>query len=222
MIILSDFDDTAAAQNVGQMLLDRFQPDTSLPGVVHWREIQQRRVDGEISLAEYQEIAFRQLTTPVCEQAAYVRSEAQLRPGFAKLAAYCAARGVKLAVVSHGLDYYVSATLDAAGTAVPSHAVRTGEAGGNQTFTYDFVDEGCEWRPGNCKCRVLEMCREEGDHVVYAGDSTSDGCPAMRVDFVFARDSLVGFCQEKGLPYAELPDFYPVLDYVKARVGDGA
>ena len=44
----------------------------------------------------------------------------------------------------------------------------------------------------------------------------------MRADFVFARDSLIGFCEERGLPYAELPDFYPVLDYVKARVRDGA
>ena len=96
MIILCDFDDTAAVQNVGQMLLERFQPDVSLPGVVHWREVSKRRADGEISLAEYQEIAFRQMIATVEEQTDYVRSNAQLRPGFAELAAYCAKNGIRL------------------------------------------------------------------------------------------------------------------------------
>ena len=51
----------------------------------------------------------RQMTATVDEQTAYVRSNAQLRPGFAELAAYCAEHGIRLAVASHGLDYYVQA-----------------------------------------------------------------------------------------------------------------
>ncbi|MCY4582978.1 MAG: haloacid dehalogenase-like hydrolase [Chloroflexi bacterium] len=217
MIILCDFDDTAAVQNVGQMLLERFQPDVSQPGVVHWRDVSKRRADGEISLAEYQEISFRQMTATVEEQRAYVRSNAQLRPGFTELAAYCAANGIRLAVTSHGLDYYVRALLDANGVNVESHAVRThGPAA--KTYEYTFADESCAWWPGNCKCKALESCRSDGEHVVYAGDGVSDACPAARADAVFAREPLAGICRERGIAYRELSDFFPVLEYVQAHM----
>ena len=217
MIILCDFDDTAAVQNVGQMLLERFQPDVSQHGVVHWRDVSKRRADGEISLAEYQEIAFRQMTATVDEQTAYVRSNAQLRPGFAELAAYCAEHGIRLAVASHGLDYYVQALLDAHGVDVESHTVRT-HGPDAKTYEYTFADESCAWWPGNCKCMALERSRSNGEHVVYAGDGVSDACPAARADMVFAREPLAGICRERGIAYRELPDFFPVLEYARACV----
>lgn len=221
MIILTDFDDTAAVQNVGTMLLDRFQPDVSAPGVVPWRTILQRYADGEISLAEYQEIAFRQMTASVSEQTAHVRANARLRPGFAELAEWCAGAGVAFAVVSHGLDYYVEALLNAEGVSVPVHCVRTSGADG-KTYEYAFSDPNCAWRPGNCKCMALEMRRRRvGEHAVYAGDGRSDACPAMRADFVFAREPLAGICRERGVPHAPLDDFHAVLAYAKARVEAG-
>ena len=226
MIILCDFDDTAAAQNVGQLLLERFQPDAALSGAVPWQVVRRRYVDKEISLAEYQEIAFRQLTASVDEQRRYVREAAGLRPGFVELARHCAGRGVGVAIISHGLDYYVEAMLDEKGVDIPYHAVTTSEVDGAPAFSYEFADEGCQWRPGNCKCRVLEEYRKSdlasspeggtGAHVVYAGDSASDACPALRADFVFARGWLTGFCRENDLPHAELSDFYAVIEYVEA------
>ena len=217
MIILCDFDDTAAAQNVGQMLLARFQPD----GAVPWEDVRARYTAREISLAEYQEISFRQLTATVDEQRSFVSEEGRLRDGFAELAAHCARRGVVIGIVSHGLDYYVESILRANGVDVPVHAVATSHDGGGPSFRYDFSDEGCSWWPGNCKCRLLEEYRARyggGRPVVYAGDSTSDTCPARRADFVFARDYLARYCAEEGLPWAELPDFYAVIDYIDAAM----
>ncbi len=221
MIILCDFDDTAAVQNVGQMLLERFQPDVSQPGVVHWREVSQRRADGEISLAEYQEITFRQMSATVEEQTEYVRSNAQLRPGFTELAAYCAEHGIRLAVTSHGLDYYVRALLDEHGVDVESHTVLT-HGPDAKTYEYTFADESCAWWPGNCKCKALEASRSNGGHVVYVGDGVSDACPAARADTVFAREPLAGICRERGIAYRDLPDFFPVLEYARARVTEHA
>ncbi|MDE2838119.1 MAG: haloacid dehalogenase-like hydrolase, partial [Chloroflexota bacterium] len=169
------------------------------------------------SLAEYQEIAFRQMTATVDEQTAFVRGNAELRPGFAELSAYCAEHGIRLAVASHGLDYYVEALLDEHGVDVESHAVRTHGADA-KTYEYTFADRSCAWWPGNCKCMALERSRRDGEHVVYAGDGVSDACPAARADTVFAREPLAGICRERGIPYRELPDFYLVLEYAKDRV----
>ena len=215
MIILCDFDDTAAAQNVGQLLLERFQPDGAAP----WQDVRRRYTDKEISLAEYQEISFRRLTAPVEEQRRFLRESAGLRAGFAELAEHCARRGVALGIVSHGLDYYVEAILTANNIDIPFHAVTTSHADGVPSFSYGFADERCQWWPGNCKCKALEQYRRRyGGHLVYAGDSASDACPARRADFVFARAWLADFCKEQSLRYAELPDFHAVIDYVDASL----
>ena len=49
--VLLDFDDTAAEQNVAEMLLTRFGDPT-------WQEVRGRFRAGEINLREYQEITF--------------------------------------------------------------------------------------------------------------------------------------------------------------------
>ena len=49
--VLTDFDDTAAAQNVAELLLHRF-------GHPSWTEVRERFRAGELSLKDYQEITF--------------------------------------------------------------------------------------------------------------------------------------------------------------------
>ncbi|MEX2599381.1 MAG: MtnX-like HAD-IB family phosphatase [Dehalococcoidia bacterium] len=212
-LILCDFDDTAADRNVATLLLDRFRPADAIHD---WRHIRRQFHDGHISLAEYQERSFAPVSTPLHDQAAHVRKAARLRPGFRELAAYCAQHSIVIAIVSHGLDFYVQALLEGAGlTNVSYFAVRTGLENGSMTFHYDFARRECDWWPGNCKCSVLRQYTDAGYYTIYAGDGSSDICPAQRADFVFARDTLLRFCQERGIPHQQLDDFHVVLDYLK-------
>lgn len=220
MIILCDFDDTTATQNVGQLLLEHFQPEEGVSGVLHWRDVRQRFLNKEISLAEYQEITFRQMTVTRRDLVTYVSEKVKLRAGFSELAKYCREAAVELAVVSHGLDFYVQAALEKAGLDLPVYAVETGYEPDVSNFRYPFADEACNWWPGNCKCRILETLRSGEEPVVYAGDSASDACPALKADYVFARDWLKQFCHENDVPHAELTDFYALANYVKMQLGD--
>ena len=207
-----------ADRNIATLLLDRFHPSPSSgPTGTSWRDLHRRFLDGEISLADYQATAFADMGTDRTEQVAYVQERAALRPGFADLARYCAGHGIELAIVSHGLDFYIDALLGAAGAdGVPFFAVETGERDGRPTFSYKYADPACDWYPGNCKCSVLESYRERHHKVIYAGDGMSDTCPARRADYVFARGGLLGFCRAHGIPHRELTDFHVVLDYLKA------
>ena len=54
LAVLTDFDDTAAYQNVAELLLDRF-------GDSSWMDIRARFRAGELTLKEYQEITFRDI-----------------------------------------------------------------------------------------------------------------------------------------------------------------
>ena len=218
MVILCDFDDTVADRNVATLLLERFHPAQSNGATrAHWRDLYQRAPDGKMGLAEYQEAAFADMGTERGEQAAYVRERVAFRPGFVELARHCAREGIELAIVSHGLDFYIGALLETLGAdRVPFFAVETGERDGRPTFAYRHADPACDWYPGNCKCAVLESYRDRHAQVIYAGDGMSDTCPALRADYVFARDPLLAFCRANGIPHRELTDFHVVLDYLKA------
>jgi 2-hydroxy-3-keto-5-methylthiopentenyl-1-phosphate phosphatase len=219
LAILCDFDDTAADCNVATLLLSAFAGEHS-PGMTPgWQVIRQRFWDSEISLAEYQEKAFARLSQSKREQVSYVQANAKLRRGFHSLAEYCELNGIELAIVSHGLDYYVRALLEKEGLGrIPVFAVDTGiSKTGEQTYSYKYTHAECQWTPGNCKCRLVEEYRERGHSIIYAGDGASDTCPAARADFVFARDSLLSFCQWQELPHRELTDFTVLLDYLVQR-----
>jgi 2-hydroxy-3-keto-5-methylthiopentenyl-1-phosphate phosphatase len=221
MVILCDFDDTAADRNVATLLFDAFPKGPLAATSPRWRELHQQYLNAEITLAEYQENAFAGLQATRDEQAAYVQANANLRPGFRDLAGYCALNGIELAIVSHGLDYYVRALLEKEDLGhIPAFAVETGiSVTGEETYTYRYTDSECPWAPGNCKCYLLTEYKERGHQVIYVGDGLSDTCPASKADFVFAREGLLSFCQAQGIPHRELTDFNAILDYLEEQDG---
>ena len=80
--ILTDFDDTAAVQNVAELLLNRFGDPT-------WTEVRQQFRDGAMNLKEYQEITFRNIRADRSAMQHYVRERATLRPFFGELYKFC-------------------------------------------------------------------------------------------------------------------------------------
>lgn len=207
-----------AAANVGQSIFKHFQPDVKLPGVVPWEEIRSRYSEREISLAEYQELGFLQLdqNRDVIEN--FVRDSNPLRTGFKALVEFSKKNDIAIAITSHGLDFYIIAALDSEQINIPVHAVKTYSEKSGMTFEYPYADKSCFAWPGNCKCKMLEQYRGSGDTIIYAGDSTSDACPALRADYVFARDWLTSFCKDNALKYQELDSFYDIIDYAKKRL----
>ena len=100
--VLTDFDDTAATQNVAELLLNRF-------GDSDWTSVRQQFRDGELDLKEYQEITFRNIQADRSVMQSYVKEHASLRPYFRELWCFCKKNDFPMAVVSQGLDFYISA-----------------------------------------------------------------------------------------------------------------
>ena len=208
LAILSDFDDTAAQQNVAHLVLDRFSK-------TDWRPLLEKFHQGSIKPKDYFEMPFRPITAAKHEMQAYVRETARLSPGFPELADFCMDGGIELAVVTYGLDFYVEALLESANLQrLPTYAVGARFSNQGIEFDYRYTRENCtEW--GNCKCSVVDRYRDRGYRVYYAGDGISDYCPARRADFIFAKSRLLDMCLKESLPNRELRDFFDVLDYLK-------
>ena len=202
--VLTDFDDTAAVQNVAQLLLDRFGDPT-------WPEVRSRFRSGELTLKEYQEITFRNIRSDRPAMEAYVKKHANLRPFFRELWGYCRTHGIPMAVVSLGLDFYIQALLNHEECPdVPVHAVTTGFTPQGLTYEYSHVVPGQE-RQGNSKGLVLDQYRERGHYIVYVGDGVSDFEPAAKADLLFAHRTLAKECTRQGIPFEPFTDFRDVL-----------
>ena len=213
--VLTDFDDTAAAQNVAELLLHRFGHHT-------WTDVRERFRQGELSLKDYQEITFRQMQADKATMQAYVREQACFRDHFDELADFCGEHSVPMCIVSQGLDFYIQALLSGSGYPnMPVHAVRAefDEHGGRIIkYSYEFTyPEAPEL--GNSKAVMVRRFQEQGYHVFFAGDGRSDFEAGEVADTVFAHRQMAEMCGDAGIAYTPFTDFGPVLDAVRSYVG---
>ena len=213
--VLSDFDDTAAAQNVAEMLLNQF-------GAPNWEDVRQRFRDGEINLKVYQEITFRDIRADRATMQSYVKDHANLRPFFRELWAFCQANNIPMAVVSQGLDFYIEALLERSGIAgVPVYAVNTEFTGGKISYQYNHVYPGKE-SLGNSKGFIVESFQERGCYVFFAGDGQSDLEAARVADVTYAHRTLANLCDAESIPYQPFQDFGGMLLAVKRYAENGS
>ena len=212
--VLIDFDDTAAEQNVAELLLKRFGDST-------WPDVRLRFRAGEINLKEYQEITFRDILADQVTMQDYVKSHANLRPYFKELREYCLAHDIPMAIVSQGLDFYIRALLDGEGfPQIPVYSVNTRFTPRGITYEYRHTRPGQEAR-GNSKGLVVDRYRESGHYVFYVGDGISDLEAAGRTDVLFAHRTLAEECVRQGIPFQPFTDFSVVLQALEEYVGNG-
>lgn len=213
--VLTDFDDTAAAQNVAELLLQQF-------GHPSWEDVRQRFRDGQLTLKEYQEITFRDIEADAPAMAQYVNENANFRPHFRELWHYCRDNGIPMAIVSQGLDFYIEALLDKEGlTGVPVYAVNTRFTPQGITYQYNYTHPGKE-ELGNSKGLVVDQFRRRGHYVFFAGDGSSDFEAAERADVVFAHRTLARHCSDQNIPFREFKDFEDMFQAVRSYSQNGS
>ncbi|MBM3957162.1 MAG: HAD-IB family phosphatase [Gemmatimonadetes bacterium] len=215
--VVCDFDDTAAAVNVARMLLARFGTSETAR---HERDF----LAGRTSFRVYQERAFRSVEASLDEMAAHAAGHATLRPGLAESVEAARRAGCPFAIVSSGLDFYVSAVLARHGLSdVPVVAVgtrRPAARGAPIRYDYPCGRDSCRGDWGVCKCAAIETARRNGGQVVFVGDGLrSDACAAEKASKVFARRLLLEHCRRNGIPATPFEDLYPLAEYLAVLRG---
>ncbi len=213
LLVVCDFDDTAAACNAAQLLLAKFAgPDADA--------VQQAYRDGVLPFRDYQEKMFNTVAAPVEELMAYARDNVRLRPGLKDAIAATRERGGEFLIASAGIDFYIEPVLEANGLGdvhILSVTGATATAGGaTMTFRYDYPagQEHCrDWAV--CKCGPIEKARARDEYVIFIGDGLrSDACAAEQADTVFARSRLLEHCKENGIEAIEFDDFHSIARHI--------
>ncbi len=203
--IYIDFDGTITRQDVGDAMFEHFGGAQCAETIKEYRSEKISAVEcfrrecaacGAIRQAELDEFL------DTCE----------IDQTFPSFVAFCRSAGFNLTVLSDGMDYYIRRILGRHGLSDVSfrsnHLRLVPSDGGTVSLApeFPFTDEVCD-RCASCKRNHILSTSGDDDIIAYVGEGYSDRCPARYADIVFAKDELLGYCREEGIPCVEYATF---------------
>lgn len=204
-LFVIDFDGTVAPTDTVDALLERFADP-------EWRRIEQEWVAGNITSRECmaQQIALVRGRRAVLEE--FLHSVV-IDPSFEKFVEYIRPFA-EIAVISDGLDEPIRHALRNIDIPIFANRLEYGRKGLALHFPYG--DVACEVGSGVCKCAVARsIAAGRAMKIVLVGDGRSDLCIARHADVVFAKGSLLRFCESEGIRYTPFETFEDVLNAVQ-------
>jgi 2-hydroxy-3-keto-5-methylthiopentenyl-1-phosphate phosphatase len=191
--ILVDFDGTACLHDVAEHLLIRF-------GDPSWPSYDEAWARGEIGAREGIRAQAAMLEGTTDELLTYALAHCPMDPTFAPFVSWAGEHDLPVTLVSDGFGFYIEPLLAAGGIEgirVITNTWRDGEV----TFGNGHAEcVGC----GTCKMRAV---LEAPGPVAFIGEGDSDRFGALYADVVFAKDALVGWCRNDGVPFVPWRDF---------------
>jgi len=136
--------------------------------------------------------------------------------GFNDFLDYCNKYEFDITIVSDGLDYYInhiSKKNNFAHLNIYSNKVKVTDAG-NLIPSFPYTDEECK-DCANCKRNHILNSSSDEDITVYIGDGWSDTCASQYCDFIFAKRSLLKYCESNSIPYYPYNTFNDVIKIVE-------
>jgi 2-hydroxy-3-keto-5-methylthiopentenyl-1-phosphate phosphatase len=204
-MIFSDFDGTIAQVDVTDVILERFAGDA-------WHEVEEEWVQGRIGSRECLRRQMALVHASEEDLDALIDS-IPIDPGFMAFQQWTRRSGVPFYVVSDGFDYVIRRVLRNCGVNGDlqngSHLFSSSMQVEGSSVVVDFPHwpDGCEHGCATCKPEVIRRVRGTHAPVVFIGDGLSDRFSVTEADVVFAKDKLLAYCREKGLPCRPFSDF---------------
>ncbi|MGZ5354684.1 MAG: HAD-IB family phosphatase [Actinomycetota bacterium] len=203
--VLVDFDGTAAVHDVAQHLLIEF-------GDPSWLDLEETEARGEIGARECILAQAALLDAPVDRMLAFAAEHCTLDPTFPPFVRWLEGEGIAVRVVSDGFGFYIEPMLRAAGLGHVSVITNAWTAEGPERLVFESGHSECVGC-GTCKMRAVLAARSRG-RVAFVGEGSSDRYAALYADVVFAKDRLVGYARDDGVPF--LP--WTTFDDARARL----
>ena len=200
-MVQSDFDGTISLLDVTDTLLNRF-------GKRGWQELEDAWERGDIGSRECMKGQVALLDMSEIELQTHLDT-IEIDGYFVRFVQEAKALGIKVQVVSDGIDYAIRHVLERNGLAdlevIANHLVQTGER--SWRLDSPWASNHCARASGNCKCERLAEQQAVHGRVLYIGDSTSDFCVSGKADFVLAKYKLIAYCESKGIAHARFEHF---------------
>jgi 2-hydroxy-3-keto-5-methylthiopentenyl-1-phosphate phosphatase len=204
-----DFDGTVTEEDVSFLLLDKFANGD-------WRKYLAEYTARKISVAAFSKKVFGMVTVDEKTLTGFVLNspKAKTRRGLWEFLDYCKRKGVKVVIVSNGLEFYINAILQKKKIiGIEVHAAASVFSPAGMQVRYigpgrNEIDDGFK------EAWMDELCRQ-GYQVIYIGDGPSDIYAARKAKQVCATGQLLKLCQAEELNWYPFEDFLDVLKVVR-------
>lgn len=200
IVVLVDFDGTITEEDVGVILLKKYS-------TTDWERLEARFARGEVDIQQNMQRQFSYVPHDADALVEYARTVVSLRPGWEEFVRYCGVTGLKLAIVSGGLDFYVHGLLPVSDPPLDIHSLvaeYTTDAGWQVTLP--VADDGNE-EPEGFKEDIVCRYRRQYTHVWFIGNGVSDRGAARVADRLWAVEPLLSWCREHGIDAAPFETF---------------
>jgi 2,3-diketo-5-methylthio-1-phosphopentane phosphatase len=213
MRIICDFDGTITQQDTTDRVLEALADPA-------WRELEARWVAAEITASDCmrQQIA---LIRGGQEELDAVLDGATLDSGFRDFVVWAEHRDLPVAVVSDGVDYFITRILARHGLAhLPVIANRLVGNPGAWRLEQPWTRTGCAAGSGVCKCDVTGPWTGDRPNTIYVGDGRSDFCVSGRADLLFAKGALAEYAEARGQAFLPFATFHDVTSALARLTGE--
>jgi 2,3-diketo-5-methylthio-1-phosphopentane phosphatase len=205
--IFVDFDGTITKKDVGEILFLQFGNAEKA------KEIVQDWIDRKINSRESWRLLCRTIEKLDKNEFDRFIDSQEIDESFKTFVDYCNADKHEIRIVSDGLDYYIDRILNRNGLSFVerfSNKLAFDDNGGFYP-EFPYTDEECD-RCANCKRNHIINYSGDEDYTVYIGDGYSDLCPAQYCDFIFAKGSLLRYCEINRITYFPFENFIDVIN----------
>ncbi|MEI7916467.1 MAG: MtnX-like HAD-IB family phosphatase [Methylophilaceae bacterium] len=207
MLFVVDFDGTLSVRDTVDAMLERFADPS-------WEEIEKEWLDGHITAVQCMQKQVRMVKADHVALENFFRSiqlDASFLPFYKHVSQFA-----KVAVVSDGLDHAIKVAMkNAAFPDLPIYANKLHFVPDGIDMSWPHKNPSCNAGNGVCKCKVAQDLSGGEKPVVLIGDGKSDACLAKSADIVFAKGSLIKYCETNNIPHFKFQTFADVLTKVK-------
>lgn len=199
-----DFDNTITKYDILDDIIARFSVDDG------WKELERKWVEGRIGSRECLDGQISKVRITRNRLDGYL-SGIRIDPAFRKILKLCAARSIRVFIVSDNFGYIIKRILKANGIkGLRVYSNKLAFAGGYLVPKFPFLNSRCH-KCAHCKKGNLVSRVSREAITIYVGDGLSDICPAECADIVFAKGRLGKHFRDKKLehiPFDKLNEVY--------------
>lgn len=196
--VYCDFDGTITDRDSFDFLL-------GVLGRQGWQEIEEQWERDEITARQCMRLQ-TELIDGSWTDITRVLKDVAIDPTFAPFAKWCRQAGVKLYVVSDGVNRVIEHLLEREGIQVDNIWSNSLVQIDQGNFTLEFPNASGDCPLGICKCALLERAGTKTLRVVI-GDSKSDFCWSKAADLLYAKKKLIDYCRREKIPHTEFENF---------------
>lgn len=207
MLFVIDFDGTLSVGDTVDAMLERFASP-------EWKVVEQDWLDGHITAVQCMQKQMRMVRSDHVSLENFFRGiqlDASFLPFYKHVSQFS-----KVAVVSDGLDHAIKVAMkNAALPELPVYANKLHFVPHGIDISWPHKDPTCIAGNGVCKCAVARDLSCGDKRIILVGDGKSDACLAKEADVVFAKGSLIKYCEKHEIPHFKFQTFADVLVKVK-------